>query len=208
MLEDIFRKLLNIPPSQRRLQKDLEYFYEDLSAWRKQLIPWEEEDEIELLSLNFESKWSKQGLDKVLKGRIFSIYHETMLVFAYKSYLKGGKNTILWVRSKKHEWIFRTRKGDSQMYIDGEYVGKITADGKLYGGTKNRLLARRNKSQVMHFEVIVWDKLVAHFLDPHHIDRVNPRAYEVMAELTDREEMLMMGITLQPMIERLNKLNT
>lgn len=207
MLEDIFRVLLKLPPSQRRNQKDLLHFREELAPWMQQLIPWEVENEIDLLSLNQEAKWTKHAFDKMLKGRLFSIYHETMLVFAYKSYGKNNPHSLLWVRSKKHEWIYKHRKKESELYIDGEFVGKINAKGMLYGGTRNRLLARRNRISADQWALVIWDRTVAHLLDPKRIDRVNPRAFEILSKFGDKELLLMLAISMEPVVKRLNKIN-
>ena len=207
MLEDFVRLVLNLPPSQKRIHKDLLHFREELKDWIKDLIPWENERELDLLSLNQEVKWTKHSFEKLLKGRLFSIYHESMLVFGYKDYGKKKKNAVLWVRSRQHEWVYRVKESETELYIDGEFVGKISQDGLLHGGSKKRLLARRNRVSPTQWAVVVWDKTMCYLYDPRKIDRVNPRAFEMVHNWAEKEMLLMMGMSLCPIVLRLNNLN-
>lgn len=206
MIEDLFRVILKVPPSQRRVQLDLDYMSHETKEWQEKLIPWEKEKEMELFSLNSQTKWTKQTWDRVLKGVYFSIYNEPMLIFGAKNYIRGGYNMLIWARTSAHEFVYRARKDKTDFFIDRQYVGFITDDGLMYGGRRKRLLGRRNAFSEMHYSIVIWDREVAHLMKPEKVDRVNPRAFEIMEELSEKEELLLMAISFLTIILESNKL--
>jgi hypothetical protein len=194
MIEDVLRSIVNAPPTQRRVQEDIEQMREDTEKWRDGLFPWVEANELELLSLNHDSKWYKQSFGKALKGVYFSIYNEPMIVFGYKSYLRRGVNTVIWATTKQHVFIYRGGRKKTDFFIDGEAVGFITRDGLMYGGSRNRLLGRRNSFSEEHDSIVIWDKEVAHLLKPAQKGRVNPRVFEVLEKLRKKEKLLLIAL--------------
>ncbi|MDX1408858.1 MAG: hypothetical protein R3330_12010, partial [Saprospiraceae bacterium] len=175
--------------------------------WREQLIPWVAENEMELFSLNQQNKWVKQTWDRLLKGVFYSIYNEPMLVYGYKNYIRGSKNTLIYAATQSHDFIYRGKKNKTQFFIDREHVGYITDEGLMYSGKSKRLLGRRNSFTPDHYSVVIWDREVAHVLKPQRADRVNPRAFEIMETMNDREELLLMAISFLTIILEANKLD-
>lgn len=200
MIEDILRALLKAPPSQRRVRQDLAFMVDQIKDWKEAIIPWEADQEMELLSLNQEYKWVKHSPGKILKGVLNSIYHEPMVAYAYKAYLKGGQFSLCLAATKSHQFIFQRLKVRTDFFIDGEHVGFITPEWLVYS-QRRRLLARRNRYSSDYYTVVVWDQEVAQLRDPKRIDRVNPRAFEVMAKLSEKEQLLLMAIAFLTIIE-------
>ena len=207
MLEDIIRKLLKAPPSQKRIQADLTLIAEETRQWRQGVIPWEVEKEMELMSLNRQFKWIKKSLGRFLKGVFLSIYHEPMLIYGFKSYRKKGQFAIFYAATLSHQFIYQRHKGRTDVLIDGEHVGFLTPEWLLYSH-RRRLLARRNRFSDDYFTVIVWDREVAHLRDPRRNDKVSPRVFEIMAKLNDKEELLLMAVAFLTMIERAHSLES
>ena len=207
MIEDFLRVTLKLAPSQRRIQMDLAQIAKETREWKEQLIPWEEENEIELFSLNQQTKWVKQTWDKLLKGVFYSIYNEPMMVYGYKNYIRGGKNNLIYAATQSHDFIYRRKKNKTDFFIDREHVGFINDEGLMYGGKRKRLLGRRNEFAENHYSIVIWDREVAQLLKPQSVDRVNPRAFEVMEEMNDREQLLLMAISFLTIILEANKLD-
>ncbi|MDX1478094.1 MAG: hypothetical protein R3301_10355 [Saprospiraceae bacterium] len=193
-------------PTQRRIQKDLATISRETSEWKEQLIPWEKENEMELFSLNQQNKWIKQTWDRILKGVFYSIYNEPMLVYGYKNYIRGSRNFLIYAATQSHDFIFRGKKSKAQFFIDREHVGHITDDGLMYSNRK-RLLGRRNDFTPDHYSVVIWDREVAHLMKAQRVDRVNPRAFEIMETMNDREQLLLMAISFYTIILEANKLD-
>ncbi len=194
MIEDFLRSLINAAPTHRRVQEDIDEMKEETEKWRRGMFSWIAEDELELLSLNHESKWYKQSYGKALKGVFYSIYNEPMIVFGYKSYLRKGINTVIWASTKNHRFVYRGGKKKTDFFIDGESVGYITGEGLMYGGSHNRLLGRCNSFSEEHDSIVIWDKEVAHLLKPGQKNRVNPRVFEVMEKLGTKQKLLLIAL--------------
>ena len=200
MLEDIIRNLLNAPPSQRRIQADLTRMGHETQHWRDALIPWEQDQEMELLSLNRESKWVKKSFDRYLKGVFYSIYHEPMLAYAYKRYLKGGNFDLYFATTRTHQFIYHKHKSRTDFFVDGEHIGYITPDWLMYSN-RRRMLGRRTRFSDDFFTVTIWDQEAAHLRDPRSVDRVNPRAFEIMVNMSEKEQLLLMALSFLTMIQ-------
>lgn len=207
VIEDLIRSIFNVPPSTKRISRDLDVIRKETDQWYKELIPWQKEKEIELLSLNFEKKQVKNGFDRILKGVFQSIYQEAMFTFGYIDYLKGkGKNAVLQIRTKNHEFVYRIKKKIVELYVDGKFVAVINPEGVMYSVRTRRQLGRISEVSREYFGVIIGEKEVAHLLNPDHIDRVNPRAFIILDNMTEQEELLFSSISLIEIVLRTNKL--
>ena len=206
MIDDVLRVVLGFAPSSRRIKKDLERMRQETQDWFMALIPWQEEKEMELLSLNNEKKWVKQTWDKFQKGVFQSIYNEPMFTYAYKSYTRSGKDALLLVRTKEHEYLYRIRKKRTDVIVDGKFVAVITPEAQMYSASSRRLLARISQVSSEYFGVFVWEKEVGHLLNPDKVDRVNPRAFLILEKLDENEELLFLSISLIEVVLRTNKL--
>lgn len=195
MLEDIIRGIMNMPPSKRKIAADLALIEKETRDWRRSVIPWETENEIELFSYNNQHKWIKHRGEKLLKGVFYSIYNEPMMTFGYKNYLKRGVHAILWVATDDHVFMYRGDGKRTDFYIDGQAVGYISPEFLMYGGSKNRLLARRASFSDSHYSIVVWDNETGHLLKPRRIDRVNPRAFEMVGDLNENELLLFLSLS-------------
>src|SRR3990170_7163916 len=119
MIEDLFRMVLKIPPGVRKVNQDLALMREVMQPVVEHLIPFQEEKEMELMSLKFEVKSQKQGLDTILKGSIYSIYYEPMVAFVYKDYIKGVRDALVCCRTRNSELIYRIKKKEVDVYHNG-----------------------------------------------------------------------------------------
>ena len=207
MLEDIIRTIFNAPPSKRKVMEDIELMRNETGEWSAGLYPWVANNELDLLSLNHSHKWVKKGGSKMLKGVLYSIYNEPMIVVGYKNYLRSGLNTLIWITTKKHEIVYRGTKDKTEFFINREPVGHITSDGLMYGGTRGRLLGRRNNFSEEYYSIVIWDKEVAHLLRPSHIDRVNPRAFEVLEKMSEKEELLLLALGTLTILQEIFELD-
>ena len=200
MIEDLIRNIMNMPPSKRKVASDLALIEKETREWRESIIPWERDNEIELFSLNKNSKWFKKSGEKFLKGVFYSIYNEPMMVFGFRSYMKKGEHFILWAATDRHVFFYRGHGKKMEFFIDGDRIGHINDQGLMYGGSRGRLLARRNPFSDEYYNVVVWDREVAHMLKPTAVDRINPRAFEVVEKLNKQEFLLLLSLGFQTII--------
>jgi hypothetical protein len=207
IIEDIFRLILGVPPSPAKIKKDLEVMRLETTSWYDSLIPWQQEKELELLSLTQERKWVKNSIDRILIGVFQSIYTEPMFTYAYVDYMKGkGKNAVVQIRTKAHEFVYRIKKKITEVIVDGQFVAVINPEGVMYSVRTRRQLGRVSEISRDYFGIIIGEKEVAHLLNPDTIDRVNPRAFIILENMTDQEELLFTSISLIEVVLRTNKL--
>jgi hypothetical protein len=200
MIEDLLRKVLKLPPGTRKINQDLAVMRELIRPAVDQLIPFQEEKEIELMSLKYEVKSQKQGLDKILTGRIHSIYYEPMIAFAYKDYIKDVRDALLCCRTRNSEFIFRIKKKDTDVYFNGNQVSIIDGQNVMHGLRSRSILGRIRPYSSDLLSVIVKEKEAGHLFNPLRPHSPQQRAYTLMRDLTQEEENIFLGLTLHEIL--------
>lgn len=203
MIEDLFRMVLKIPPGIRKINQDLAIMRDILQPVRDQLIPFEDENELELMSLKYEIKSQKQGLDKLLKGHIHSIYYEPMVAFAYKDYIKGVRDALLYCRTRNTELIYRIKKKDVDVYYNGKQVALMDQNNVMYGLRSRSLLGRIRPYSNDLLSVIIKDREVGQMFNPLRPHSPQQRAFSLIADLNDEEEGIFLGLTLFELVTRM-----
>ena len=209
MIEDLFRMVLKIPPGIRKVNQDLALMREISKTEVDHLIPFQTENEIELMSLKHEMKTQKQGLDKILLGKIYSIYHEPMVAFAYKDYIKGVRDALLYCRTRNSEFIFRVKKRDTDVYFNGKQVALIDVNNVMHGLRSRTVLGRTKPYSKDLLSVIIKDKDVGQMFNPSRPHAPQQRAFTLISNLNEEEEGIFLAMTLYEMVPRLisNKKN-
>ena len=133
MIEDFLRALLGIPPGATRINKDLAIMRQLTKPVADELIPWEDENELELMALKMEVKSHKRGMDRILMGTIQSIYVEPMITFAYMDYVKGSREALLYCRSRNLEIVYRIKSKAVDVFLNGNQVAIIDQENIIYG---------------------------------------------------------------------------
>ena len=203
MIEDLFRMVLKIPPGIRKINQDLSLIREMLRPVQDQLIPFQEENEMELMSLKHEIKSQKQGLDKLLIGKIYSIYYEPMVAFAYKDYIKGVRDALLYCRTRNDEFIFRVKKRDIDVYFNGRQVALIDVNNVMHGLKSRSVLGRIKPYSSELLSVIIKDRVVGQMFNPSRPHSPQQRAFTLIANLDDEEEGIFLALTLFEMVHRM-----
>jgi uncharacterized membrane protein len=83
----LMKTLQNFNPGRARIQADLKKIRAELAPLVADLVPWTAE-EMEQLSFNQIKKSIKSGLVKTSKGVLTTIYHEPVIAWAYKKYVR------------------------------------------------------------------------------------------------------------------------
>lgn len=186
----------NFQPGKSKVEADINYMKSQLQLFINELIPWNKK-ELDLLSYNQVNQKISNGLIKSGQGVITSIYHEPMIAWAYKKYVGGGDNALLYAKTSHHEFIFRVRNNGTTIIIDGNEIGELRENGLLYGKQNNRLIARINRQgSQLALPVLIGDKEVATLKSKSYLDQTNKRAFELLNEMTDQEEALLLSFTI------------
>ena len=200
MIEDLVRMVLKLSPGVRKINHDLAFMRDAVKPVLDQLIPFQEEKEIELMSLKYDIKSQKQGLDKILRGKLYSIYYEPMVTFAYKDYVKGSKDALLYCRTKSSEFIFRIKKRDIDVYYDGHQVAIIDHQLVMHGIRSKSVLGRIKPYSNEMLSIIVKEKEVGQMFNPLKSHFPQQRVYSLIADLKAEEQGIFLSLTLYILI--------
>lgn len=203
MIEDILRAVLKMAPGAKKINMDLAAMREHCKPIVEQLIPWEDEKELELLSLKVNYAAQKRGLDKMVIGTIQSIYYEPMVVFAFKDYVKGQRDALLYCRTKNLEFIYRLKRNDTDVYFNGNHVAVLDAKGILHGIRSKAVIGAMKPYSGDLISIIVQGKDVGHLFNPSRPHNEQQRAFSVMANLNEEEEYILLALGLYELSLRL-----
>ena len=88
------------------------------------------------------------------------------------------------------------------MNIDGQYVGVIKENGGLYGGRRKRLVARINRDDELQLHpIVIGDKEVASVVNPTKSNKHNPRAFQFLQPMENKEEKTFMALAILEMVQ-------
>jgi hypothetical protein len=190
MIEDILRAVLGMAPGAKKINHDLAAMRQHCKPIVEQLIPWEAEKELELLSLKVNFMSQKRGLDKIVIGTIHSIYYEPMVTFAYRDYVKGQRDALLYCRTKNLEFIYRLKRKTTDVYFNGKPVAVLDEAGVLHGMTSKKV-------------IMVQGKDIGHMFNPARPHNEQQRAFFVLADLDEEDEYILLALGLYELVIRL-----
>ena len=196
MIEDIIRKVLGMPPGTRKINQDLETMRQIIKPYQPHLIPFVEEKELELMSLKLEVKSQKKGLDRILNGTLQSIYNEPMVTFAYKDYIKGVREALLLCRTSHSELIFRIKKMDVDVYLNGTQVAMIDRNNIMHGIRSRMALGRIRPYSNDLLSMIIKEREVGQMFNPLRPHNQQQRAFTLLSNLDDEEEAIFLALGL------------
>ena len=196
-----FQFFTNFNPSNRRVVKDLAALKEEIKEWTTKLVPWNAEER-DLLSFSQMEQTVKRGFSKSAKGIFTSIYHEPLIAYNYKQYIsRKAPNALLLARTSAHEFAYRIKNNEVLVNIDNQFAGVLKENGCFYGGEKDRLIARINKSDsAKRYPILIGDKEVASLVNPAKANVPNPRAFTLIAPMQAEEEKMMLSIAVLEMV--------
>ena len=195
--------VLKIPPGIRKINHDLALMRQMIQASQDQLIPFQEENEFELMSLKYDLKSQKQGLDRILKGHIHSIYYEPMVAFAYKDYIKGVRDALLYCRTRNSELVYRIKKREVDVYFNGKQVAMIDQNNVMHGLLSRSILGRIKPYSNGLLSIIIKEKEAGQMFNPLRPHSPQQRAFSLIANLDKEEEGIFLAITLYELVTRL-----
>lgn len=202
MIEDFLRAVLGMPPGLNKINADLATMRQLAKPQVAELIPWKEERELELMSLKTTLAQQKKGLDKIQFGTVLSIYFEPMVVFAYKDYVKGSRDALLFCRTTGMEFVYRIKKTEVDIFFNGDLVARLDNNHTMYGlRSRNVIGAVRPYSSDL-LSIVVWGKDVGHIFNPLRPHAEQQRAFYILADLNDEQENIFLALGLYEILIR------
>ena len=200
VLYTLYFALIHFQPGKGKIRNDLRKMKNEITPWIDELVPWNRE-ELELLSSSQVNQKIKKGIVKTAKGVFTSIYHEPLIAYSHKKYLSSSNNAVTYARTSNHEFVYRTKKNKTELFIDNQKVGVINEKGLLHGGRKNRLLARVNQDEdTLDLPIIIGDKEVGTLMKSQ-LNNINPRAFQYVAKMKKNEEAVFLALAVFELVK-------
>ncbi len=203
MIEDFLRALLGIPPGTTRINKDLAIMRQLTKPVADQLIPWEDENELELMALKMEMRSQKRGMDRILLGTIQSIYVEPMITFAYMDYVKGTREALLYCRSRNLEIVYRIKSKVVDVFLNSNQVAIIDQENIMYGLKSRSALGRVKPYSSDLLSIMILDREAGHLFNPLRPHTEIQRAFFLMTKLSEEEGRIFLTLGLYELITRM-----
>ena len=107
----------------------------------------------------------------------------------------------MFAGTSNHEFVYRTKKGNTELFINNQKVGIINSQGLLYGGSRKRLLARVNQNENnLELPIIIGDKERGTLMKPD-AGSVNPRAFQFVGEMEKQEEAVFLSLAVLELVK-------
>jgi hypothetical protein len=181
----------NYQPGNKKIQADLKMMREEMKAIADDLIPLSPK-ELELISLQTSDTTSKKGFVKNYKGKIQTIFHESVAGFYYRQYISRGKSesALLFIQMLDQQYYYWIKPKEIRVVVNDQFLGVIKDHTKIYAGKKETLKGYINKDKEDYWPIIVEDREVAGFATGAGGGNKNltQRAYEYVASELSREE--------------------
>ncbi len=199
----------NFQPGNKKIQADLKAMREELKAISNDLIPLSPK-ELELLSLQTAQTSVKKGFVKNYKGKIQTIFHESIGAYYFRQYPTRGKKEsgLLFVQMLDQQYYFLIKSGETRVVINDQFLGIIKEDSKIYAGKKETLQGYINKERNDYWPIVVGKKEIAGLTNGRKTANkdLTQRAYEYVAnELSRDEKAVLLAFTFLEIINKIKK---
>lgn len=194
------KTLENYSPGRRKVQKDLAQLKKELVPLTAGLVPFSYE-EMEQLSYNVANRSAKKGVVKTVKGVFTTVYHEPLIAWCYRKYVSSKENTLVYVRTKSLELVYRTKKAETEVVVNEQLVGTIDSSGALRTKRSKGPLAKIvRKPGELYLPVIINGREVGGLTNRAMSKQPNPRAYQLITKMSDEEKLLFVVLATHEMV--------
>ena len=189
---------INNSSSQRRKAK--EDMLHKLREKAKDLIPLDK-NELALLSTQTTNILKTPGLQPSFYGSFLSIYNEPLVVFGVKFYGGDHSNKSTVICTHRHEFVYNSTKGKTEVEVDEQKIGVIYANGDFHD-MKDRFVAHIEvDSALSSHPVKIRNREVGEIINPIKSHTSNARAFTFLEEMDEDEKIIFMGLTLLALVE-------
>lgn len=195
----------NFRPGSKKIQADLRKMREELQETADTLIPLTAA-ELENLAAKPGEQNAKKGFTKKYRGIYTTIFHEPVVAYIYKKYLRSGKEALLLAKTARTDFYYWIRPKGIQLVINEKLIGTLQHDRKLYGGKNRRLIASLREEEEGYMPVIVGEREVG-AIRKEAVEKekseLSSRAFSYVAkELSEGEKALLMAYVILDLTQR------
>ncbi len=192
----------NLSPARKKMMAELDRMKTELGSWAGHLTPINR-SEMELFSLGQQKHVLRRGVSTTAKGIYTTIFHEPVAAYTFKQYAGKHKNSLLFARTAQHDYAYLTHKGNTTLFIDGQEVGQLQADGVLKGIRTGKELAKVQSEKSALLPVVVGEREIGSISrkPASSVKGLNDRAFEYLKpDISDKEEQLFLALALKELV--------
>ena len=197
----IVRFFFSINSSSGQKRRDIEKLKSGMIEQVKALVPMSL-TELELLSVNQSGVTTTRGLNAVKTGSFTSVYHEPLIAYAHKSYNYPPDSSILLISTASDDFIYKSEGERTQVFLNNSELGIIDSNGNMYDPRTKKQLARIEADQVLSSHPVkIGEKEVGEIVNIRLNESPNPRAYQFLEPMDEREEQIFKALTFLSLVE-------
>ncbi len=132
----LLKFLRNVQPTTSEVEEDLKELKARIKQFKGGFVEWTEE-----ISSNQVNQILTKDNARSGDGVFLSTTSEPIFAYAYKNYIGPGENSVMYILSQDHEYIFRITNKGTEVTIDGQKKGLIRENG-VYYDNKNDEVAK------------------------------------------------------------------
>lgn len=183
-------------PGSRQWDNMIKMLRTATQGYMQTLVPWDGKDLLPLLSIGkVDDKKGWFVSTKAVAGVVDTIYQEPVIAVAD---VQIGKNSIMMARTSKHEFVFSTKAGEVEIWLNSQPFAVLASGALLASGKNPKLLAQIEPSdEKRQLSVRLGDKTALTIANPEAPQATpNPRALMLLRELTPEEEVAVLALTV------------
>lgn len=197
----LIKFFISINSSSGQRRRDVELLKLRMQDMVKELVPMNN-TELELLSVNQSGVTTTRGINSIKTGAFTSIYHEPLVAYAYKNYNFPADNSVLLVSTASDDYIYMSQGQTTQVFLNNSELGVIDSDGNMYDPRTKKLLARIEADQILSSHPVkIGGKEVGEIVNLLLNESPNPRAYQFLEPMDEREEKIFKALTFLSLVE-------
>ncbi len=188
-----------------KIKTDVAALREEISPYIGKFVPWNFE-EMQLFSLTEADKTTKKKRGLTVRAVMNSIYHEPMCIYVYRDFGSRREYKMILVKTSNREFVYILKKDTVNIFMNDFALASIKEDAYLYPPGQTNLLATINLDGGAYLPVTVDNRELATLTHPGKTERVNPRAFEILHKMNEKEEDLLLALSFYTIIRKKNNI--
>jgi hypothetical protein len=163
----LLKFLRNVQPDDNEVMSDLTGLKEAVKDFKGGLVPFEHGISAQEMDQIIEKRKQRSG-----KGVYMSPDGNPVFAYAFRNYIGPTKNNLIYVLTNDHEYVFRTNTKGTEISVDGNKIGLLRANGRMYDVRNNEIAQIERNSMTANNTLKIGNKEVAKIALPENIGKI------------------------------------
>lgn len=181
----LLKFLRNVQPDDNEVMADLKEIKELVKDFKGGLVPFENGISAQEMDQIVEKRNQRSG-----KGVYMSPDGNPVFAYAFRNYIGPTKNNLIYVLTNDHEYVFRTNTKGTEISIDGNKIGLLRANGRMYDLRNNEIAQIERNSMTAINTLKIGNKEVAKITLPEDIGKIEAVKITETNLNTEENEMI------------------